>query len=71
MAVESHNGYYLYHYNPSIAGAVIFAILFAILSILHFYRLFRTRTWFMLAFAIGGLCKNLLPHQFFSPINPD
>jgi hypothetical protein len=50
----------LYHYNPSIAGAVIFVLLFVGTTGLHFYQLSRARTWFMIPFAIGGICKSLL-----------
>jgi len=57
MAVlKSHYGYYLYHYVPSIVASAIFAVLFAMITIGHFWRMFRTKTWFVTAFVIGGIC---------------
>lgn len=46
-----------YYYSPSSAAAGIFLVLFGLSSLLHFYQLVRTRTWFMIAFLIGGLRK--------------
>lgn len=47
----------LYRYNPSMAAAVIFTILFLLISGLHLYQMFRTRTWILIPFVIGGFCK--------------
>ncbi|XP_014560824.1 hypothetical protein COCVIDRAFT_88395 [Bipolaris victoriae FI3] len=44
----------LYRYNPSMAAAVIFTILFLLISGLHLYQMFRTRTWILIPFVIGG-----------------
>ncbi|KAL4864692.1 hypothetical protein BDV12DRAFT_188718 [Aspergillus spectabilis] len=43
-----------YYYNPSMAAAVIFIILFGALSVLHTYHLFRTRTWSFIPLVLGG-----------------
>lgn len=43
-----------YKYTPSMAGAIIFCILFIISTALHSWQMFRTRTWFMIPFVIGG-----------------
>lgn len=59
--LKSHNGYYLWHYLPSTPAAAIFCVLFAIATIAHFWRLFKTRAWFCLAFTLGALCTILLP----------
>lgn len=45
----------LYRYPPSLAAAVIFILLFLFLTLYHAYILFRTRSWFMIAFFIGGV----------------
>jgi hypothetical protein len=59
MAVlESHNGYYLWKYVPSIAASGIFAALFAIAMLAHFWRIHITKSKFCLAFAIGCFCKS-------------
>ena len=47
----------LFEYDPSVAAALIFAVLFGIATFIHVYQLIRTRTWFMLAFLIGGICQ--------------
>ncbi|KAL2800588.1 RTA1 like protein-domain-containing protein [Aspergillus keveii] len=43
-----------YYYDPSMAAAVIFIILFGILTALHTYHLHRTRTWFFVPLILGG-----------------
>lgn len=55
-------GYYLWNYVPSIAGAVIFLLLFLGMTALISWRMFKTKTWFCLPFAIGGLCKSFFTH---------
>jgi hypothetical protein len=55
--VSSESGWIAYTYNPSIAAAVIFVILFAVTTLLHTFHLFRTRTWFFIPLVIGGYCK--------------
>jgi VIT1/CCC1 family predicted Fe2+/Mn2+ transporter len=50
-------GYYLWQYVPSIAAAVIFLLLFLSMTALISWRMFKTKTWFCLPFAIGGFCK--------------
>lgn len=50
----------LYLYNPSKVAAVLFAILFGISTLLHFYQSIfqnRRRAWFMTAFLIGALME--------------
>jgi hypothetical protein len=47
----------LYRYNPSMAAAVIFIILFFLITTLHFYQMMRTRTWIFIPFVLGGICK--------------
>jgi hypothetical protein len=55
----------LYHYNPSIAAAVIFVLLFVGTTGAHVYQLCRARTWFMIPLAIGGICElDLNPLSF-------
>ncbi|EUC28131.1 hypothetical protein COCCADRAFT_41301 [Bipolaris zeicola 26-R-13] len=45
----------LYRYNPSMAAAVIFIILFFLVTTLHFYQMMRTRTWISIPFVLGGI----------------
>ncbi|KAJ4350568.1 hypothetical protein N0V95_004617 [Ascochyta clinopodiicola] len=51
------DGYYLWNYVPSIAAAVIFILLFLAMTALISWRMFKTKTWFCVPFAIGGFCK--------------
>lgn len=46
----------LYDYAPSMAAAVIFVIVFTILTLYHTLRLFKTKSWFCTPFILGGLC---------------
>ncbi|KAL4801940.1 RTA1 like protein-domain-containing protein [Aspergillus unguis] len=43
-----------YYYDPSMAAAVIFIILYGIVTGLHTHHLFRTRTWFLIPLVLGG-----------------
>lgn len=60
-----------YYYAPSSAAAGIFAGLFGLSSIFHFYQLIRTRTWFMIPFLIGGLRKQFLSDYTIEAIHFD
>lgn len=51
----------LYHYDPTVAGAVIFVFLFLATTILHFWQLIRSRCWFLIPLAVGGVCKSEQP----------
>lgn len=52
--VEPHGDYYLWEYVPSLPAAAVFTVLFSILTFAHFFRMFKHRLWFMLAFTVGG-----------------
>ncbi|CEL09289.1 hypothetical protein ASPCAL12427 [Aspergillus calidoustus] len=56
MAVTEFTFYY---YDPSLAAGAIFAALFGLTTFLHLYQLLRTRTWFMIPFAIGGVLETI------------
>ncbi|KAB8263179.1 RTA1 like protein-domain-containing protein [Aspergillus pseudonomiae] len=49
----------LYGYQPSLAAAVFFSILFSILMILHIVQCVRRQTWWCMAFVIGCLVEVL------------
>lgn len=53
-ALESHNGYYLWHYIPSLPLAVVFGCIFAIWTSLHAWKMFKTRMWLSIPFVVGG-----------------
>ena len=47
-----------YKYVPNIGGTVFYIIVFLLTTVLHTYQMIRTRTWFMIPFCIGGVCKS-------------
>ena len=51
------DGFKLYHYDPSLAGNIIFAIFFAVASTGHAFLLYRHRTWYFIPFLVGCLGK--------------
>lgn len=55
--LETYNGYPLWRYIPSLPAAIVFTILFSILTIGHTWRMVRHRLWFCIPFVVGGLCK--------------
>lgn len=60
-------GYYLWKYIPSLAAAVIFLLLFIVVTVYHSWKLYKTKARFCIAFVIGGICmcchlSNLLLH---------
>lgn len=46
-----------YRFEPSTAAAVFFCVVYVLTTSLHIFQLVRTKTWYMTAFVIGGLCK--------------
>ncbi|GAD98417.1 hypothetical protein PVAR5_7109 [Paecilomyces variotii No. 5] len=59
MAGSDYANWKAYQYNPSMAAAVIFIILFLSATLLHTFHLFRTRTWFFIPFVIGGYFESI------------
>ncbi|KAK1593642.1 RTA1 like protein [Colletotrichum navitas] len=49
----------LYRYTPSLPAAVVSVAVFAILTILHTWRLYRARAFYFTAFTIGGLFQTI------------
>jgi hypothetical protein len=48
-----------YRYHPSLAAAVIFAILFLLLALLHIVQLLHKRTWYFTPVVFGSLMECL------------
>lgn len=48
----------LYAYNPSLAAAWLFCILFAAATLVHIYWLLRFRTWYFIPFILGSACMS-------------
>ncbi|KAH8700719.1 putative RTM1-like protein [Talaromyces proteolyticus] len=51
---DSNSDFKLYRYDPSMAAAVIFVILFLGATAIHTWQLLQTRTWYFIPFVIGG-----------------
>lgn len=60
MANDNSN-FKFFHYDPSLAAAVIFAILFFATASMHAFQLLRRRAWLMIPFFIGGCCTSIAP----------
>ncbi|RSL74306.1 hypothetical protein CEP53_000336 [Fusarium sp. AF-6] len=53
--LETHNGYPLWRYIPSLPAAIVFVVIFGILTIGHAWKMFRHRMWFCIPFVVGGI----------------
>ncbi|KAJ8114770.1 hypothetical protein OPT61_g3419 [Boeremia exigua] len=60
MANEDDNGsFVLYRYQPSLAAAAIFTVLFGTTTGFHTFQSLQKRSWFMTPFIIGGLFETI------------
>jgi hypothetical protein len=48
----------LYRYDPSLPAAIVSVAVFAILSVLHTWRMIRVRAYYFTPFVIGGFCRS-------------
>jgi hypothetical protein len=44
-------------YNPSLPTAIIFVVIFAVLTVLHGWKMIKSKQWFCTPFFVGGTCK--------------
>lgn len=68
MAAPGDN-YVFYTYEPSMAAAVLFIVLFGLSTSWHVKQMVQNQTWFFSPFVLGGLCASTLPKEscvFFS-----
>ncbi|GAB7331591.1 hypothetical protein MBLNU13_g02970t1 [Cladosporium sp. NU13] len=56
---QAESSFKLYHYDPSVAAAVVFVILFLATTLYHVWQMAKQRTWFFTAFIIGGIFEFL------------
>ncbi|KAI6777898.1 Protein RTA1 [Emericellopsis cladophorae] len=49
----------LYRYTPSLPAAIVSAIVFAILTAVHAWRLYRARAFYFIAFTVGGVFQTV------------
>ena len=55
-SLETYQAVYLWNYVPNLPAAVMFAVLFGLVTIAHSWKMIATRMWFCLPFVIGGVC---------------
>ena len=48
----------LFKYDPSVAAASIFLILFLITTVWHLYQIIRSKSFYLLAIVVCGTCKH-------------
>ncbi|KAG4430796.1 hypothetical protein IFR05_013729, partial [Cadophora sp. M221] len=47
--------YLLYRYKPSVVVAAVSCALFAIVTGIHIFKMYRSRAWFLVPLVLGGL----------------
>lgn len=45
-----------YRYYPNLPAAIVFAILFGVVTLAHSIYMWKRRTWYFTPFIIGGCC---------------
>ncbi|KAM0551719.1 hypothetical protein ACHAPJ_008286 [Fusarium lateritium] len=50
---------YLWEYLPSLAGSITFTLLFTLITIIHGWKMFKSKLWFCIPFFIGGVSEVL------------
>ncbi|KAK5707596.1 hypothetical protein LTR97_000133 [Elasticomyces elasticus] len=55
--LETFHDEYLWHYVPSLALSITFAVLFALATAVHGLKIFTSKLWFCLPFFFGGICE--------------
>ncbi|KAF4499654.1 Rtm1p [Fusarium agapanthi] len=56
---DSDFNFKLFRYDPSLPAAVVSTVVFAVLSVLHTWRLIRVRAYYFTPFVIGGLFETI------------
>ncbi|ORY06504.1 RTA1 like protein-domain-containing protein [Clohesyomyces aquaticus] len=57
--IDDPKHFVLYRYHPSLVAAAIFTVLFGLTTFFHVYQTIRLRSWFMIAFIIGGFFETV------------
>jgi hypothetical protein len=57
----------MYRYIPSLAGAAIAMTIFLILTLLHIWKYFTTRSHLLIYIILGALCPSLQPPHSTQP----
>lgn len=54
---DVRKAFVFYNYTPSLAAAILFSVLFFIVTIAHITRMVMKKTWYFIPFVLGCLCK--------------
>lgn len=54
---------FLWKYVPSLALSLVFMVLFTVLTLLHTWKMWKSRLWFCAPFVFGGLCEYSSPRS--------
>ncbi|KAJ3464881.1 hypothetical protein MRS44_009667 [Fusarium solani] len=52
-----HAEWSFYRFEPSTAAAIIFIMLFTVTTSIHIFQMIKTKTWYMIAFCLGGISE--------------
>ncbi|KAH8434362.1 RTA1 domain-containing protein [Aspergillus melleus] len=55
MAGHGEIDFQLYRYTPSLAAAILFIVLFVLITAYHLYQVIRAKCWYFLIFVVGGV----------------
>lgn len=53
-----------YKYDPSLAGDVVFIVIFSLVTIGHIGWMVKKKTWYFIPFVIGCLCKSISSYPY-------
>ncbi|KAJ0154783.1 Streptomycin 3''-adenylyltransferase [Fusarium oxysporum f. sp. albedinis] len=56
-SIQMAEGNTRYHYDPSMAAAVIFIVAFSLSGIYHTYQVIRLRSWYFIPFVVGSIVE--------------
>ncbi|KAK9357877.1 RTA1 like protein-domain-containing protein [Lipomyces starkeyi] len=61
MALENRQStaWEYYRYSPSLVAAIVFVVLFSLATVIHTYRLLRTKTWYFIPLLVGGVFETI------------
>ena len=57
-ALNDPNAWVTYRYIPSLPAAIIFIVIFGLLTTLHIIKMLKLRSWFFVPFVVGGISKS-------------
>jgi len=57
FTMASNGDFKLYRYDPSVPLAAVASVLFALLTSLHLFQMYRSRVWFLIPLVLGGICQ--------------